>query len=183
MLGLRCPEFSYTEKSIMVLPSFFPQLFSQSFFVCLFTLFLKTLSSVVENLPANAEAPGDTGSIPELGRCPGGGNGNSLQGSCLENPVDRRVWRATVHGATESDAAEHTQAYLLCGICCTAKWISQAFAHIPVFGLPSHVAHHRALARVSVHTAGSHRSPILSSDSVYVLMSVSQFTHSGLPQL
>ena len=45
---------------------------------------------------------GDPGSIPGLGRCPGEGNGNPLQYSCLENPMDRGAWRATVHGVTES---------------------------------------------------------------------------------
>ena len=49
--------------------------------------------SVVENLPANV---GDTGSIPGSGRSPGEGNGNSLQYSCLENPMDRGVWQATM---------------------------------------------------------------------------------------
>ena len=42
------------------------------------------------------------GSIPGLGRCPGGGHGNLLQYSCLENPMDRGAWRATVHGVTKS---------------------------------------------------------------------------------
>ena len=55
--------------------------------------------SVVKNPPANA---GDTGSIPGLGRSPGEGNGNTLQYSCLENPIDRGVWWATVHGAAKS---------------------------------------------------------------------------------
>ena len=41
---------------------------------------------------------GDPGSIPALGRSPGEGNGNPLQYSCLENPMDRGAWRATVHG-------------------------------------------------------------------------------------
>ena len=41
---------------------------------------------------------GDVGSIPGLGRSCGGGNGNPLQCSCLENPMDRGAWRATVHG-------------------------------------------------------------------------------------
>jgi len=41
---------------------------------------------------------GDLGSIPGLGRSPGGGNGNPLQYSCLENPMDRGTWRSTVHG-------------------------------------------------------------------------------------
>ena len=60
--------------------------------------------SVVKNLPAN---PGDLDSIPGLGRSPGEGNGNSLQYSCLENPVDGEVRRATVHGvAKESDMTE-----------------------------------------------------------------------------
>ena len=41
---------------------------------------------------------GDPGSVPGLGRSPGGGNGNPLQYSCLENSMDRRAWLATVHG-------------------------------------------------------------------------------------
>ena len=45
---------------------------------------------------------GDPGSIPESGRFPGEGNGYPLQYSCLENPMDRGAWQATVHGATES---------------------------------------------------------------------------------
>ena len=55
--------------------------------------------SVVKNQPSNA---GDLGSIPGLGRSPGGGNGNPLQYSCLENPMDREAWWATVHGVTKS---------------------------------------------------------------------------------
>ena len=45
---------------------------------------------------------GDLGLIPGLGRCPGGVHGNPLQYSCLENPMDREVWRATVHGVAKS---------------------------------------------------------------------------------
>ena len=45
---------------------------------------------------------GDLGLIPESGRSPGGGHGNPLQYSCLENPMDRGVWWATVHGVTKS---------------------------------------------------------------------------------
>ena len=45
---------------------------------------------------------GDLGSIPGLGRYPGGGNGFLLQYSCLANPMDRGAWRATVHGVAES---------------------------------------------------------------------------------
>ena len=45
---------------------------------------------------------GDTGSIPGSNRSPGGGNGNPLQHSCLENSMDRGAWCATVHGITKS---------------------------------------------------------------------------------
>ena len=57
--------------------------------------------SAVNNPPANT---GDTSSVPGSGRSPGEGNNNLLQYSCLENPMDRGVWRATVPGAMkESD--------------------------------------------------------------------------------
>ena len=52
---------------------------------------------VLKNLPADAGDIGDGGLIPGLGRSSGGGNGNPLQYSCLENPMDRGAWRATVH--------------------------------------------------------------------------------------
>ena len=54
--------------------------------------------SVVKSQPANT---GDTGSIPRSGRSPGEGDGNPLQYSCLENFMDRRAWRATVHDRLE----------------------------------------------------------------------------------
>ena len=47
-------------------------------------------------------APVDSGSVPGSGRSPGEGNGNPLQYSCLENPMDRAVWRATLHGVPKS---------------------------------------------------------------------------------
>ena len=56
---------------------------------------------MVKNLPANAGDVRDVGLIPGLGRSPGGGNGNPLQYSCLENPMDRGDWLATVHGVTK----------------------------------------------------------------------------------
>ena len=52
---------------------------------------------MVKNPPANAGDIRDMGSIPGLGRSPGGGNGNPLQYSCLENPMDRGVWWTMVH--------------------------------------------------------------------------------------
>ena len=63
---------------------------------------------VVQNLPTNSGDIRDAGSIPGLRRSPGGGHGNPLQYSCLENPMDRGVWGATVHRATQSDTTEAT---------------------------------------------------------------------------
>ena len=54
------------------------------------------------NLPGDAGATGDMGLIPGLGRSPRGGNGNPLQYSYLENPMDSGVWQAIVHGVTKS---------------------------------------------------------------------------------
>ena len=74
---------------------------------------------VVNNLPANAR---DMGSIPGSGRSPGGGHGNPLSYSCLENPMDRGAWQATVHRVTQS----RTQ----------LKWLSRSivmFSALPQF--------------------------------------------------
>ena len=65
--------------------------------------------ALVKNLPANAEDERDVGLIPGLGRSPGGGHSNPLQYSCLENPMDRGAWRATVHSLTESDTPGVTE--------------------------------------------------------------------------
>ena len=54
---------------------------------------------VIKNLPASAVDIRDTGSVPGSGRSPGEGKDNPLQHSCLENPMDRGAWWATVHGA------------------------------------------------------------------------------------
>ena len=59
------------------------------------------MAQSVKNLPAMQDttcSAGDLGSIPGPGRCPGEGNGNPLQYSCLENPMDRGAWWATVRG-------------------------------------------------------------------------------------
>ena len=58
--------------------------------------------SAVKNKAANAPDTGDTCLICGSGRSPGGGHGNPLQDSCLENPTDRGAWQATVHGVTHS---------------------------------------------------------------------------------
>ena len=54
---------------------------------------------MVKNPPANA---GDQGAISGSGRAPGGGHGNPLQYSCLENPMDRGAWQAIVHRVAKS---------------------------------------------------------------------------------
>ena len=56
---------------------------------------------VVKNLPANTGDLRDAGSILGWGRSPGGGHGNPLQYSCLENPMDREPWQAMVHGVAK----------------------------------------------------------------------------------
>ena len=70
------------------------------------------MALVVKNQPssagdagdASAGDAGDVSSIPGLGRSPGGGRGNPLQYSCLENPMDRGAWRARVHRVAKSRA-------------------------------------------------------------------------------
>ena len=60
--------------------------------------------------PANAGDLRDMGSIPGSGRSPGKGNGNSLQYSCLDTPMNRKAWWVTLHvGRKESDTTEATQ--------------------------------------------------------------------------
>ena len=71
---------------------------------------------VVKN-PTNAEDTGDMGSIPGLGRSPGGGHGNPFQYSCLENSMDRGTWQTIVHIITKSwtrlkQLSMHTYAYV-----------------------------------------------------------------------
>ena len=56
---------------------------------------------MLKNLPANACDARDVGSIPQLGRSPGEVNGNPLQYSCLENPMNRGAWWAMVHGVAK----------------------------------------------------------------------------------
>ena len=64
------------------------------------------VAQVVKNLPANAGDRRDAGSIPGLGRSPREGNGNPVQESCLENPMGRGAWWATVHGVTKSQTQQ-----------------------------------------------------------------------------
>ena len=70
--------------------------------VCIWIYVASQVLLVVKNPPANAEDTRDAGSISELGRSPGARHGNPLQYSCLENPMDRETWRATVHRVTQN---------------------------------------------------------------------------------
>ena len=66
---------------------------------------------LIKDLSANAGDVRDTGSVPGWGRAPGGGHGNPLKDSCLENPEDRGAWRVTVQEVTR-----HRELYsVLCG--------------------------------------------------------------------
>ena len=60
------------------------------------------MALVVKNLPADAGDIRDADSIPELGRTPGGGHGNPLQYSCLEDSMDTGSWQATFHEVTKN---------------------------------------------------------------------------------
>ena len=77
---------------------------------------------MVKNPPANA---GDSNSIPGSGRSPGEGNGNPFQYSCLENPMNRGAWWATVHGVTKSrtSPSEHTLTHFIIHWKYTYEWM------------------------------------------------------------
>ena len=78
-------------------------IFSFLFLLSLY-LFLgaSQVALMVKNPPGNVGDIRDGGQIPESERSPGGGRGNSLQYSCLENPLDKGAWWAIVHGVTKS---------------------------------------------------------------------------------
>ena len=63
---------------------------------------------MVNNLPTNAEDTGDMDLVPGLGRSPGEGHGNPLQYSCIEDPMERGTWQATVYRVAELDTIEIT---------------------------------------------------------------------------
>ena len=98
--------------------------------------------AVVENPPANAEDTRDMGLIPGSRRFPGRGNGNLLQYSCLENPMDRGAWQAIDHGVTKSERTEHTHllGLILQNLCtlshaatedCSAWWSDNGWIESP----------------------------------------------------
>ena len=103
------PEPEYLEPGISK-PSFLASFSLNGNNIC-FT----EVALVVKNSPANAGDERDMGLIPGLGRSPGGGHGNPLQYSRLENPMDRGAWQVTVHGIAKSQ----TQLQLLSTHCST----------------------------------------------------------------
>ena len=72
------------------------------FRICTLVIWVSQVALVVKNLPVNAGDIRDLGSIPGLGRSPGGGHSNLLQYSCLENPMGRGAWWAIVHRVARS---------------------------------------------------------------------------------
>ena len=77
-------------------------LLSASFFNTFYFILAYQVAVVVKNSPANIGDARDTGLIPRSGRSPGGRHGIPPQYSCLENPMNREVWRATVHGVAKN---------------------------------------------------------------------------------
>ena len=65
-------------------------------------IYTSQVALVVENLPANAQDIKDAGSIPGSERSPGEGHVNPVQCSCLENPMNRGTWQATIHRISKS---------------------------------------------------------------------------------
>ena len=90
--------------------------------------------SLVKSLPANAGDGRDAGSIPGSGRPPaGGGHGNPLQYSCLENPMDRGAWRAIVHSVTELGMTEQlsmAQLYIYFFFCKNEQIFSPVLSYL-----------------------------------------------------
>ena len=90
----------------------------------LLTLFMNG-GRVVKTLPARARDTRDMGLTPESGKSPGGGNGNVIQYSCLENSMDTGAWRATVHGVTKSRTRLSTDTHMdshCCSLCSLNTW-------------------------------------------------------------
>ena len=92
---------------------------------------------MVKNPPAKA---GDMGSMPNLGRYPGAGHGNPLQYSCLENPINRGSWHATVHGVAQSWAQLKDWTKEKQFVKNTSKFCYQKKKHQGVFGKNTWIA-------------------------------------------
>ena len=110
------------------------------------------MALAVKNPPANSGDIRDMGSIPGLGRSPGEGHGNPLQYSCLENPIDRGAWWATVHRVAKSQTklkrlSTHTEKQLMF-VC--LSW-AEVKGNSPYIRLPS-LPTPTASSRVSKNT-------------------------------
>ena len=90
LLEMHIPEWEHLHK------------YAQSSLILSGELHSPQMVLVVKHPPANSGDIRDTGLISGLGRSPGGGNGNPLQSSCLENPMNRGAWWAAVRGVTKS---------------------------------------------------------------------------------
>ena len=118
-------------------------------FLCwsILLIWASRVALVVKKLPANAGDVRDMGLALGSGRFPGGGHGNPLQCSCLENAMDRGAWRATVHGVAKSWIrlkrlsmhARISLIYITASFSCLAKWFSHTYAYLSVL---SHILSH-----------------------------------------
>ena len=116
-LCIECYFLSHVQWELSMFPLFLPILSFSWYNLRFYIQFIQVshMVLVVKNLPANAGDIRDMDLIPGLGRFPGGGHGNPLQYSCLENPMDREAWQATVHWVSKS------QTWL--------KWLSKYSTH------------------------------------------------------
>ena len=115
--------------------------------------------ALVKCLPANAGNVRDLGFIPGLGRSPGGGNGNPLQYSCLENAIDRGPWWAVVHRVTKSRL--HTHIILICFFLCFGFYIFDHTMYFIPFGFFSTYPKHLFMSLTWNHFSGH---TVLSND-------------------
>ena len=101
------------------------------------------VAPVVKNPPADAGDIRDVSSVPGMGRSPGGGHGNPLQCSCLENPMDRGAWRATVQGVAKSQTPLSTANSEYC-----FSWYSvvQLLSRVQLFASPWTIARQAPLS-------------------------------------
>ena len=113
--------------------------------------FLGGANGLKKNPLSNA---GDVGLIPGLGRSLGEGNGNPLQYSCLENPMDGRAWWATVHGVAELDMTEDVHRHLMVQ---NAQSVSSVTQSCPTLcdpmdcSMPDVPVHHQLLELTQTH--------------------------------
>ena len=107
--------------------------------ICESASYLSRDSNLLEYIPGGSDGKasvynaGDLGSIPGLGRSPGEGNGNLLQYYCLENPMDRGAWQATVHGVAKSQTrlTDFTFRIYFINTSFPGSWVAQVVKSLP----------------------------------------------------